>query len=59
MFIEIFQSIPHYWYNKHIGEVFEVIESGDPTEWAVLDNPNLHILKSDCREIITLGRLSA
>lgn len=59
MTIEIFQCfIPHYWYNTKVGETFEVI-SANSTEWKLVDNPELHILKSDCREIIALGRLSA
>ena len=62
MKIEIHQtSSPHYWYNNKIGEPFEVTDCGDPEDWALIDQPGIHILKSDCREVKSIlgERLSA
>lgn len=60
MTIEIYQcSCEHYWYNNKVGEIIEVNDCGDKTDWEVAAKPGLHILKSDCREIIALGRLTA
>lgn len=43
------------WYSKLQHEIFEVEESGDPTEWKIIDDPLYrHIMKSDCEEIILI-----